>query len=152
MHTCWYQLTYVRNTLENKTYASPFTVVWPFEDGNTLSRTANNEDIMATRATIQQIAEGQPWRQTVDGIRLPAAMFKSRYSVFKAEELVHLTVDAWKEKNPKRSCTLWLNERQTGMRSLGPAVYDGLTAIPSLREATPIGWERDGTDLYPAQH
>lgn len=143
----------VRDTIENKTYALPFVNVLPFGYGNTLLRAKTGEDVIASRATIQLLAEGQPWKETIDGLRLPAMMFTAEISVYIANELRWLTVEGWKEQNSRKSCSLWNNERKIGFRLLEAVTFDGLTERPVLKEATPGGfirYEPEMSDLYPA--
>lgn len=65
-----------------------------------------------------------------------------------ARELLILTAAEWKAKYPRKSCTLWRNERQTGMCLLEPLRLDGLSGTQLAIEDTPDGWIRDGTDLF----
>jgi hypothetical protein len=139
----------VRDAIKNKTNALPFHDVLPFEDGNTLIRLTDGQELISSRAAIQDLAEGRVWKEGTDGIRLPAAMYLGEGAADDvAKEEALLTVEAWKGGHPKKTCHLWLNERNTGLQLLRPTVFDGVTEKPILREDTPVGWLRNGTDLF----
>jgi hypothetical protein len=140
----------VRDVIKNKTNALPFHDILPFEDGNTIIRLADGQELISSRAAIQDLAEGRVWKDSTDGVRLPAVMYLGEGAAdYVAKEEALLTVEAWKEGHPKKTCILWLNERKTGLQLLRPAVLDGVTEKPVVQEDTPVGWLRDGTDLDP---
>ena len=129
----------IRDGVANKTYALPFIDIWGLEDGNTLLRARNGEESISDRATIALLAEGQVWKATTTGLRLPASMLLAESSPYTAREMHLLTVEEWKEQNPKRSCALWANEKKTGRRLIDATLFEGLTEHVPLKEDTPEG-------------
>lgn len=70
---------------------------------------------------------------------------------YEAEEMSLPGAEAWKEKHPRKSCGLWLNERKTGQRLLDAVEQTGVEEEMALTEATPEGWIRGGGDLFPME-
>ncbi|GAB7334629.1 hypothetical protein MBLNU13_g06592t1 [Cladosporium sp. NU13] len=142
----------IRDAIANKTYALPFVRILWGPDNNILLRTRNGEDLISGRTTIPLLAEGQVWKETTDGLRLPAAMFLTIDSPYKAKILHTLTVAEWKEQNPTKSCSLWNNEKKTGCRLIDATVLEGLGEHNTLQEDTPEGFARgqEKSDLWPA--
>jgi hypothetical protein len=142
-----------RDAIANRTHVSPLFNVWALEDGNTLLRSTDEQELMGSRAAIQSFAEGQPWKETANGLRLPAMLFAGEEPAYTSNELHLLTVEAWRQLNPRRSCSLWSNERKTGLRLVEASILDGLIERPIIREATPDGWvryESEMSDLHSA--
>lgn len=142
----------IRDALTGKTYALPITDIWALEDGNVLLRTMNGKELVSSRATIALFAEGQPWKETAGGIRLPAAMFLAEDSAYTAKDLHSLTVAEWKEQNPRRSCSLWSNEKMAGRWLIDVTTFEGIAEHAPLKEDTPEGFMRDEdmmSDLCP---
>jgi hypothetical protein len=131
-----------RDAIANRTHVSPLVNVWALGGGNTLLRSADEQELMGSRAAIQSFAEGQPWKVTASGLGLPAMLFAGEESAYTSNELHLLTVEAWTQLNPRRSCSLWSNERKTGLRLIEASILDGLIERPIIREATPDGWVR----------
>jgi hypothetical protein len=115
-----------RDAIANRTHVSPLVNVWALGDGNTLLRSTDTKEVVGSRAAIQSFAEGQPWKETANGLRLPAIMFAGEEPAYTANELHLLTVEA-----PK-----------TGLRLVEASILDGLVKRPIIREATPDGWVR----------
>lgn len=140
----------IRDALANRTHALPFFNILGLGDGSILLR-AKSEGVISDRATIALLAEGQPWKETTDGVRLPAAMFAAEDSPHTAKPLRLLSVAEWKEQNPTKSCSLWANEEKTGCRLIDATVLEGLGEHAPLKENTPGGFGRgeDKSDLWP---
>jgi hypothetical protein len=79
---------------------SPLVNVWALRDGITLLRSTDEQEVMGSRAAIQSFARGQPWKDTANGLRLPAMMFAGEEPAHTANELHLLTVEACRQLNP----------------------------------------------------
>lgn len=143
----------IRDALANKTYALPLVRILWGEGCNMMLRTRDGKESISDRTTIPLLAEGETWKETTDGLRLPASFFLGKNSPCTAKPLHVLTVDEWKEQNPKKSCPLWVNEKMTGCRLIDATVFEGLGTHGPLQEATPKGFVRgeEETDLWPAE-
>lgn len=143
----------IRDALVNKTYALPLVRILWGEGCNMLLRTRDGEEYISDRTTTPLLAESQAWKETTDGLRLPASFFLGENSPYTAKSLHILTVDEWKEQNPKKSCPLWANEKKTGCRLLDATTFEGLGTHGPLQEATPEGFARgeEMSDLWPAE-
>jgi hypothetical protein len=143
----------IRDAIANKTYALPFVRTFWGTDCNMMLRARDGEEFMSTRATIALLAEGQVWKESVDGLRLPAPFFLGGNSPYTAKPLHFLTVAEWKELNPNKSCSLFVNEKKTGCRLVDATVFEGLGEHASLREDTPEGFVRheEKSDLWPVE-
>jgi hypothetical protein len=69
-------------------------------------------------------------------------LFAGEEPAHTANELNLLTIEAWRQLYPRRSCSLWHNERKTGLRLVEAAILDRLVERPIIKEATPDGWVR----------
>ena len=141
----------IRDAVANETYALPFVRILWGADCNILLRARDGEEWMSDRTTTPLLAEGQVWKETTDGLRLPAAMFLAAKSPYVAKPLHTLTVAEWRERNPTKSCSLWANEKKTGRRLLDATVFEGLGEHAPLKEDTPEGFVRheEKSDLWP---
>lgn len=142
----------VRDAVANKTYALPFISIMWGRGENILFRARDGEELMSNRTTVPLLAEGEPWKSTTNGLRLPAAMFVDAKSPYKAKTLPTVTVAKWREQHPTLSCSLWVNEERAGCRLIDATVLEGLGEHDPLQEDTPEGFARgdDKTDLLPA--
>lgn len=111
-------------------------------DNNILLRARDGEESMSDRTTIPLLAEGQPWRTTTNGLRLPAAMFLAPDSPYKAKILPTVTVAEWREQDPTKSCPLWVNEERAGCRLIDATVLEVLGEHDPLQEDTSEGFAR----------
>lgn len=132
----------IRDALADKTYASPFVrTVWG-AGCNIWLRARDGEEIMSNRATISLLAEGLPWKESIDGLRLPAPLFLGQKSIYTVKPLHTATVAEWKAQNPTKSCSLWTNEEKTGCKLVDYQTFEGLGDHAALREDTPEGFVR----------
>ena len=132
----------IRDALANKTYASPFVRTMWGAGCNIWLRARDGEEVMATRATISLLAEGLPWKESIDGLRLPASFFLGEDSPYTVKPLHTATVAEYKARNPTRFCKLWVNEEKTGCRLVDSETFEGLGEHAPLREDTPEGFVR----------
>ena len=144
----------IRDALTNKTYALPFVRILWGADCSILLRARDGEEYMSDRTTIPLLAEGQVWKESTDGLRLPAAMFLAADSPYEAKILHKLTVAEWREQNPTKKCSLWVNEEKTGCRLIDATVLEGLGEHAPLQEDTPDGFVRgeEKSDLWPEEY
>jgi hypothetical protein len=142
----------IRDAVANRTYALPFVSIMWGPGNNILLRARDGEELMSNRTTTPLLGEGQAWKETTDGLRLPAAMFLAPESSYTAKPLPTATVAEWRGQNPTRSCSLWVNEERAGCRLIDATVIEGLGEHDPLQEDTPEGFARgdDKTDLWPA--
>jgi hypothetical protein len=142
----------IRDAVANRTYALPFVSIMWGPGNNILLRTRDGEELMSNRMTTPLLGEGQAWKETTDGLRLPAAMFLAPESSYTAKPLPTATIAEWRGQNPTRSCSLWVNEERAGCRLIDATVIEGLGEHDPLQEDTPEGFARgdDKTDLWPA--
>ena len=140
----------IRDALANKTHALPFVRVMWVNDSSMLLRAREEAEYMSTRATMHLLAEGQVWKETIDGLRLPASLFLGENSPYTAKSLHFLTVAEWGEQNPKKTCPLWANEKKTGCRLVDATVLEGVAEHAPLKEDTPEGFVRyeEKSDLW----
>lgn len=143
----------IRDALADKTYALPLVRILWGEGCNMLLRARDGEESISDRATIPLLAEGQAWKETTDGLRLPASFFLADDSPYAAKPLHVLTVDEWAEQHPTKFCPLWVNEKKTGCRLLDATTFEILGAHAPLQEATPEGFVRgeENADLWPVE-
>jgi hypothetical protein len=142
----------IRDAVANKTYALPFISIMWGRGQNIFLRARDGEESMSNRTTIPLLAEGQPWKSTTDGLRLPATMFIDANSPYEAKILPTVTVGKWREQHPTLSCSLWVNEERAGCRLIDATILEGLGEHDPLQEDTPEGFARgdNKTDLWPA--
>ncbi|KAG9233191.1 hypothetical protein BJ875DRAFT_464803 [Amylocarpus encephaloides] len=148
--------TYTRDdVLRETTIATPSRMVW-IDRHSCLLRTLDGRELMGNPAAIMQIAEGELWRSSIDGSRIPASLLQKESKGFVAKLFVPEVVppeilrtsEEWREEYPKRACTLWMNEKVTGMRLLD-AEERGRSDVFSPQpvvERTPRGWQRESPE------
>lgn len=138
-----------RDIVENVTYTQPFIDINTFKSPSYLIRTFEGEDLLSTAGVIQDIAEGRTWKETTNGFRFPSEFLgeQSGEMGYIVEEVQYLDAKSWKAKFPGISCHLWRNERKTHMTLLEAVKHDGVFTTTQVREATPRGWERHGSNL-----
>ncbi|MCJ1283614.1 hypothetical protein MMC26_002945 [Xylographa opegraphella] len=142
-----------RDVVQNITWTIPFRQVTTAKD-SFLTRMPDGGEYLSDLPTIEQLAEGGLWQETMNGIRLPNAVLAERDAGTAGRTLRHIRYESsrdWRARNPKKSCTLWRNETLTGVTLLGAERRDGLSTTLPLAEKTPPGWVRDGWDLKPEE-
>lgn len=139
---------------ERESTAIPWRIVYPEHrvHGSSVMRLPNGSELMSNYRGLQAVAEGQLWVECRGGARLAREVVenaeKGRPSfaqgcVEKAIEYLKSS-EEWREENPGRSSTSWLNEMRTGvtlMRAVERSGDDWLS-VGMLREDTPAGWKR----------
>jgi hypothetical protein len=130
----------------------PIVNLWGPEDGNTLLRARNGDKSIADHSTTALLAGGQVWKETLDGLRLPASMFLAEGSQYTADLPYVLTVAEWKEQNLNTLCPLCDNEGKTGCQLVDATTFVGLAEHPLLKEDTPARFyrvDKHKYDLWP---
>lgn len=152
----------VYNTFYRAEMVSQTTLTFPLRmvcrpdlnDGYLL-RTQDGQDLLSTLQNLNDYAEGQIWKDTSDGSRLPAAILETKGSLLSlscvARGLPLMSVEEFRRRYPRKSCTLWVNERKSGMTLLHPDTRRGrdvYLAREPLVEVTPPGFTRVGGVCY----
>ncbi|PGH15716.1 hypothetical protein AJ80_05424 [Polytolypa hystricis UAMH7299] len=119
-----------------------------------LLRTLDGRELLANSHTFSAFTEGQFWKSTICGARLPAPLVatgsRSTLSVNITED--HLSMwptDKWRRRNPDM-CALWKNETILGQRLLDGEISERpmfLSRYP-VGERTPPGFVRSGRNGY----
>lgn len=133
-----------RNVLEDVTWALPFRNFTGIQMDSFLIRTPEGREFLSWPWAIEALAEGELWSEAVNGFRVPTPLSIKNASVYVQKKLPLLDTEAWKVANPRKSCTLWLNEEVSGTRLLNAECSQGVSVMISVKEKTPAGWTRDG--------
>lgn len=132
-----------------------------YSQESNILRTLDGRELVIPDTAVPFFAEGELWRSTVSGARLPASLLTPHgEKSFLAEnvEQVRLPVQtsaSWKEATPGFIfCDLWDNEAVAGTRLLeaevrGPQTY--LSDLPVF-EGTPAGFMRKSSEFYRKLH
>jgi hypothetical protein len=139
---------------ERKSTATPSRIVWVESriPGSHVMRLPDGSEMMSNFAGLQTVAEGQLWVECRGGARLARQVVKDsrdgRPSFAQGcveKEIEYLkSSDKWREENPGKSSTSWVNEKLTGvtlMRAVERSGDDWLS-LGLLGEDTPAGWRR----------
>lgn len=143
-----YPTIFRRDILADEIFAIPLEYLSVF-DGGFLVRTLEGKEIISYLWAIEAIIEGQTWRETTDGYRLPDTVLETESTIYAAEMLPLQSTEDWKAKHPGETCTLWEHENVCKRRLLDAEKRKGLTNVALITEKTPVGWHRiyDGYDL-----
>ncbi|KAF2763626.1 hypothetical protein EJ03DRAFT_65562 [Teratosphaeria nubilosa] len=100
-------------------------------------------DIMTVISGLSSVVESRMWRETMRGVRLPAALM-SRSGL--PARVIGMSRQQW-QLEEGAACSLWHNEDLTGLTLL--RVLDGnLLDQPVVKQFTPSGWELLRTDAH----
>ena len=133
-----------RNILEDVTWSLPFRNIMGSQNDSFLIRTPESLEFLSYSWAIEALAEGEFWTEVGNGSRLPTSSLRGRTSIYIQKSLPLLDTNAWKAANPRKSCTLWLNEEVSGTRLLTAECSHGLSGVMPVKEKVPAGWTRDG--------
>lgn len=103
------------------------------------ARTQDGGIVTGGYSLLQESIEGRLWRTLTTGTRLPADAAKVSQIPLRKEMVWPET--EWREKYPRKSCLLWVNERKTGMRLVECEERHDFD-LRGLVEETPDGWHR----------
>ena len=111
----------------------------------------DSQVFMASLEDIEELAEGQIWRDAVGGTRLPAEVLEDERSGRPSFAtgcvelpLVAQTMEQWiVEHSCQPSSNEWRNEQKTGMKLVLAEKRTGKAYLnrPTIRAITPEGWE-----------
>lgn len=134
-----------RDAIDNVTWSMPFR--WLPGDA-TLLRMPGREFISYPSAA-EALAEGEFWKDSVLGSRLPSEVIARDVIEFGAHVEKNLHNSGGEDGESaegklfrRHLCTLWQNEAVTGVTLLNAVKRDGLTDIMPIKEITPSGWVR----------
>ncbi|KAA6411221.1 MAG: hypothetical protein FRX48_04501 [Lasallia pustulata] len=138
-----------RDIVKKETWALPFRNIMGSQRDSFLIRTSEGDELLSYSWVIETLAEGQMWKETVKGFRLPAVVLKANSTFYTEKALPVYGTEVWKAKYPRKSCTLWCNEQLAGVKLLEAERREGLTDNTPVREKTPVEWRRinNGSDL-----
>lgn len=133
-----------RDILETSTWALPFRNIAGIQPDGFLIRTPDGEEVLSYAWAIEALAEGENWVETSQGFRLPASLLrKAEPAVYIEKRLPIESTEVWRDRNPRKHCPLWHNEKMAGVRLLKAERRDNLTDSTPVREETPAGWYRE---------
>ncbi|KAJ9267277.1 hypothetical protein DTO195F2_510 [Paecilomyces variotii] len=143
-----------RDIIRNKTWTIPYHPVKGHDDGSLLYliRTPDNTEVLAEKWVIESLAEGEMWKETLAGAKVPSALligqddpaFEGRVE----KPLPTMSVAAYRSRTPHSTCCLWHNEEKTGTRLLSAIESDGVIEKHQVVELTPPGWRRQVYDAF----
>ncbi|KAJ9270597.1 hypothetical protein DTO212C5_3386 [Paecilomyces variotii] len=143
-----------RDIIRNKTWTIPYHPVKGHDDGSLLYliRTPDNREVLAEKWAIESLAEGEMWKETLAGTKVPSALligqddpaFEGRVE----KPLPTMSVAAYRSRTPHSTCCLWHNEEKTGTRLLSAIESDGVIEKHQVVELTPPGWRRQVYDAF----
>lgn len=141
-----------RDVIDDLSWSMPFRDIGPFgaRDGF-LMRTVDRGEVISFPWALEVLAEGQPWIEKPGGHRAPRNWDEDLSLTLPsgAANVIPLSSsEEWKAAHPKKSCSLWRNERLTGMRLLEVGKNHGVLARVPVVEQTPSGFIREDADLY----
>lgn len=138
-----------RDILENQTLALPFRNPMGSQMDSFLIRTLEGQEFLSYSWAIEALAEGQIWKETREGYRLPATLLATDSTIYAAKSLPLKSTEEWKANNPRNLCRLWANEEACQIRLLYAEKREGLADMTQIKEKTPAGWHRifQGSDL-----
>lgn len=152
-----YPLYHRCDVIQNKTWVIPLVFFRSYmfhaskEDGSVVfARLPDGQEVLSSEWAVEQIAEGQTWKETMSGCWMPAAAIETqgfRRGGGGAKPLPLLDLAIHRDRDPQWSCPLWHNERETGLRLLHAVQREGLTDQSPVSEITPDGWHLDGRCL-----
>ena len=126
------------------TWVLPFCNVLGFPSDGFLIRILEGQELLSYIWYIEALAEGELWKETIAGSRLPASMIKAHHSLHVPRSLPVFDREAWAKTHPRKSCSLWYHEEMCGARLLDAECRQDLYDVSTLRERTPTGWTRIG--------
>lgn len=146
----WSQ-TFVKTNMANcTTLALP---IWFINSRLYILRTIDGGEYISNPRTLQIFAEGNTWRTTVSGARLPAEVFEEERAGF-SPDLVEDTLpvvasSTWRRENPDTVIPLWDHEVKTGVRMVdaqervGSEVFLARRPVRKKRLAVHVGQTRN---------
>ncbi|KFA54462.1 hypothetical protein S40293_08001 [Stachybotrys chartarum IBT 40293] len=133
---------------ERATWAFPMAFpARPSFEGKTVYyvRTHKGGFIANGTGLLQDILEDYSWRTTKNGARLP----RHRIGDIRVQDFDVVPEAEWRSLWPRLSCTLWTNEKETGLRLIEaekrtgePGMVNSYDELRGLVESTPDGWYR----------
>lgn len=144
-----------RDIVYNQTWATPWTYLhakyMPFP---LITRTPDDQEaIMTSHAALEVLVEGQTWKETIMGSRLPATVLdgpERNNHIMKGPPTISLA--EYREISPKGSCSWWAEEKLTGARLIWAVKREGLVDRSPVHKLTPSGWIREpDAEGYPGQ-
>jgi hypothetical protein len=148
----WY--AHIRaDMLSQSSLALPHRGFWRMTMTNPpwIIRLPDNCELIAQPSVFEAIAEGQLWRDIIDGTRLPAVILadrradKASFAVGCVEKGLTLqTSPQWREDRTS-STSHWKNEKVAGMQLLYAEERKGkdeYLVLRPIQEITPPGWKR----------
>lgn len=144
-----------RDIVHDQTWSMPWTYLhskyMPFP---LITRTPEDQEVITTSHTaLSALIEGQTWKETVKGSRLPAALLdgpERNNHIVKGSPTISLA--EYREISPKGSCSWWAEEKLTGERLIWPVKRVGLVDRSPVHKLTPSGWTREPDDEgFPGQ-
>lgn len=148
-HVTWYR----RDIARNRTWAIPWTRLRARGSLTYLIRLPDGQELMtAARGDMADLAEGQTWRETITGTRLPAAISDG------LEKGKHLTKpvptispSGYQRMYPGRSCNWWINDAATGTSTISAIEREGLMDTSPVLATAPPGWMWELADGIPGK-
>jgi hypothetical protein len=97
-----------------------------------LVRLPDGQDLVSSLAGVESLVEGELWKTTVKGARLPAELAPG--PAFPAERDSALTPDHWRSRNSSwelQECQVWKDEAVAGQRLFEVEKREGQPGYPS---------------------
>ena len=129
-----------RDIITNNSRIFPYRSIGGYAQDGMMIRMPDAEgglDYVSSMWTLQDLAEGQAWRETTTGTRLPASIMVAAGLPSKFVALSRPEYQA--QKNTL--CTLWTNEQRAGKRLLSAGEREFMYHQNPIEEIPP-GWRR----------